>query len=359
MSAVDQIFQQWNKKSKYEIAKSGVAWQKVERIPFSSPRCQYLCYGGIPSNGLCEFSGPEGAGKTCAALDIAGNAQRLWPNRDVVFFDVEGTFDSRWAAKLGVNIQQLKYVLPLEETAEQIFQMIIELLQSPDTDISLIILDSIATLISQQAYEKDMEQNTMGGIAKPLTLFCNKVCPLLRKKNCSLIIINQVRDDMNSMYGGTVTPGGRGLKHACSLRLEFRRSDFIDASGNVVSSQAENPAGHYVKVLLKKTKICRPDRKVGFFTLNYLDGIDYVSDMIDVGLKLGIFTRSGAFYSAPDENGEIQKYQGKAKFYAWLKENVEMQRSYTDTINKLLCAEDDEEEALYYKQLLEEGVSSD
>lgn len=359
MSGVDQIFQQWNRKAKYEIAKSGVAWQKVSRIPFSSPRLQYLTYGGIGSNSLAEFSGPEGAGKTCAALDLVGNVQRLTPERDVVFFDVEGTFDSRWAAKLGVNIQKLKYVLPLEETAEQIFQMIIELLQADTTDISLIVVDSIATMISQQAYEKDMEQNTMGGIAKPLTLFCNKVCPLLRKKNCALILINQVRDDMNSMYGGTVTPGGRGLKHACSLRLEFRRSDFFDASGNVVSTAAENPSGHYVKVLLKKTKICRPDRKVGFFTLNYLDGIDYISDMIDVGLKLEVFSRAGAFYSAADENGELQKFQGKSKFYSWLQENKEVRDIYVDRINKLLCAEDDEEEALYYKQLLEDGVNED
>lgn len=358
MSGVDQIFQQWNKKAKYEIGKSGVAWQKVERIPFSSPRLNYLTYGGCCSNSLIEFSGPEGAGKTCAALDVVANIQRKSPERDVVFFDVEGTFDSRWAAKLGVNIQKLKYVLPLEETAEQIFQMIIELLQSPETDISLIVVDSIATMISQQAYEKDMEQNTMGGIAKPLTLFCNKVCPLLRKKNCALILINQVRDDMNSMYGGTVTPGGRGLKHAASLRLEFRRSDFLDANGNVVSTQAENPAGHYVKVLLKKTKICRPDRKVGFFTLSYLDGIDYISDMIEVGLKLGIFTRAGAFYSAADENGEIQKFQGRAKFYAFLKENTEICKMYNERINALLCAEDDEEEALYYKQLLEDNVST-
>ena len=356
MSAVDDIFKKWNKESKYEVAKSGVEWQDVVRIPFSSPRLSYLLYGGLPAIGLSEFSGPEGAGKTLAALDIVANAQKKWPDRDVVWWDIETTFDSRWAAKQGVNIDKLKYVCPEEEYAETIFDMMVELLESPDTDISLMVLDSVAAMIPKQDYEKSQDQATMGGIARPLTRFCNRIAPLLRKKRCALIVINQVRDDMNSMYGGTVTPGGRGLKHTAVVRLEFRRSDFFDANGTVVSTQAENPAGHLVKVKVLKTKVCRPDRKVGFYTLNYLDGIDYVSDLMDVGVSVEVFTKKGAWYYAPDENGEIQGYQGKAKFRQYLVDNPDMLEKYVSTIDSVLTAQDNEEKARYIQSVVEATV---
>ena len=353
MSAVDDIFSKWNKDAKYELAKTGVVWEDIERIPFSSPRCSYILYGGLPAVGISEFSGPEGAGKTLAALDIVANAQKKWPDRDVVWFDIETTFDSRWAAKQGVNINKLKYVCPQEEYAETIFDMMVQLLENNDTDISLMVLDSVAALISKQDYEKSQEQATMGGIAKPLTRFCNRIAPLLRKKKCALIVINQVRDDMNSMYGGLTTPGGRGLRHSAVVRLEFRRSDFFDENGNVVSTAAENPAGHKVKIKVLKTKVCRPDRKVGFYTLRYLDGIDYITDLIDVGVLLEVFDKRGAWYYAPDENGELQGYQGKAKFESYLRDNPDMVAKFQQNIYTMLTIQDDEEKAAYYQSILE------
>lgn len=353
MSAIDDIFKKWNKDAKYELAKSGVSWEKVERIPFTSPRITYLTYGGCSAVGLTELSGNEGAGKSLLALDICANAQKKWPDRDVIWFDIETTFDSRWAALQGVDIQKIKYVCPQEEYAEDIFQMIIDLLENDETDISVIVLDSVAALIPKQDYEKTMDQATMGGIAKPLTRFCNRVAPLLRKKKCALIVINQVREDMNSMYGGEVTPGGRGLKHTAVMRLQLRRSDNIDEAGNIISSQAENPAGHLAKVKVLKTKVSRPDRKVAFYTLRYLTGIDAVADMIDVGVKLGMFRQAGAWYYAIDENGEEIGYQGKAKFRAYLENNKDAFEMYWNNMNTLLSKEDDEEESKYLKSILE------
>lgn len=353
MSAVDDMFKKWNTKAKYELAKSGVSWEKVDRIPFTSPRVTYLTYGGCSTVGITELSGPEGAGKSLLALDICANAQKKWPDRDVVWFDIETTFDSRWAALQGVNIQKIKYVCPQEEYAEDIFQMIVDLLENDSTDISVIVLDSVAALIPKQDYEKTMDQATMGGIAKPLTRFCNRVAPLLRKKKCALIVINQVREDMNSMYGGEVTPGGRGLRHTSVMRLQLRKSDNIDEAGNVISSQAENPAGHLVKVRVLKTKVSRPDRKIAFYTLRYLTGVDAVADMIDVGVKLKIFRQAGAWYYAPDENGEEQGYQGKAKFRSYLEENEDAFNMYWNRMNELLSKEDDEEESKYLKSILE------
>lgn len=353
MATIDDIFKKWNKDAKYELAKSGVSWEKMERIPLTSPRASYLVYGGIARIGLTELSGSEGAGKSLLALDICANAQKKYPEEDVVWFDIETTFDSRWAALQGVDIQKIKYVCPQEEYAEDILQMVIDLLESPDTNISVIVIDSVAALIPKQDYEKQMDQATMGGIAKPLTRFCNRVAPLLRKKKCALIVINQVREDMNSMYPSEQTPGGRALKHTAVMRLQLRRAEFIDEAGNVTSYQAENPAGHIVKIKVLKTKVSRPDRKVGFYTLRYLTGVDAVADMIEVGVKLGIFKQSGAWYYAPDENGEVQGYQGKAKFRAYLEENDEMREVFWNKMNETLSKEDDEEEAAYLKGIME------
>lgn len=321
MSRVDELFAKINKKAGYQLASSGVSWEPMECIPFTSLRLQYLTYGGIRLGTITEFSGAESGGKTTTALDIVANAQRLYPDRDVLFIDVERTLDPLWSHNLGVDVDKLKYIAPREEAAEQIFQMVLDLLEDEETDISLIIIDSLAAMVSKQAYEKDMEGATYGGISKPLTTFSNKVAPLLRKKNTALIAINQVRDDMNSMYGGTTTPGGRAWKHGNSLRLEFRRADFFDESGKVVSTQAENPAGHYIKVLLKKTKVCKPNRKIGFYALNYIEGIDKYLDLIDVGVKLKVISQSGAWYYIADENGERKGFQGKSKLSQALRED--------------------------------------
>lgn len=354
MSAIDDIFKKWNKDKGYQIASDGVEWQDVERIPFSSPRLNYILAGGAPAVGITELSGPESAGKSLIALDLISNAQKKWPDRDTVWFDIETGFDSRWAALQGVNIDKLKYIAPEMESAESIFDMIIQLLSSPDTDISAIVLDSIAALIPKSEFEKDQTDTAViGGVAKPLTRFCNRVAPLLRHKQCALIVINQVRDDMNSMYGGTVTPGGRGIRHAAMVRLEVRRSDFFNEAGETVSSQAENPAGHRIKVKVLKTKICKPDRKVGMCTLVYRTGLDVIADVAEVGVLLGIFQKKGAWYYAPDENGEIQGYQGKLKFREYLDANPQMLKLYQDKINGLLTATEDQEKADYYKSILE------
>lgn len=359
MSRVDELFLKLNSKAKYEIAKSGVHWEPIKRIPFSSARMNYCLYGGIPLGCVTEIFGSEGSGKTLSSLDLVSNAQKLYPERDVIFVDVEGTFDPRWADTLGVNIDDLKYVSPREETAEQIFQIILDLLEDDQTNISLIVLDSLAPMISAQAYEKDMEGSTYGGISKPLTLFSNKVAPLLRKKNCALIAINQVRDDMNSMYGGTTTPGGRAWKHVCSVRLECRRSDYFDANGNIVSASTENPAGHFVKVRVVKTKICKPDRKVGFYALNYITGIDKVLDLVDVGVKLGVFRQGGAWYYAADENGEEQKFQGKSKFRAYMETNEEFYKLQESRINELILPENDIRKSEELRKKLESDVPQD
>lgn len=310
MSNLDSVIKDLNKKFKSNLINEGVVYEKVSRIPFSSPRLNYMTYGGLPVGRIIEFAGEEGGGKTSTALDIVSNAQKLFPDKKVAYIDVERTFDPEWATKLGVDVDSLILVTPDEQTAEQIFEIAKALVETGD--ISVCVLDSLAAMVSAQAYSKTIEDRTYGGISMALTLFSKQMIPICARTGCMLIGINQVRDDMNSMYGGTTTTGGRAWRHNCTCRLTFAKSDYIDDKGVSLSRSCENPAGHFVKVALVKSKVCKLDRKIGFYTLKYLDGIDAVSDTIDVAVKEGIIAAAGAWYSIIDpETGELYQYEGK------------------------------------------------
>lgn len=331
MSNLDLIIKDLNKKMKVGNIQLGVDFQEVQKIPFSSCRLNYMTYGGIPVGRIAEFYGADGSGKTTTAIDVAGNAQKMFPDKKVLFVDIEHTFDSCWATKLGLNCDDIIYLDPDSMGAEEVFNMMIELIESGE--ISLCILDSIGAMVSMQANEKQIGERTYGGVSMALTEFSKKITPVLSRTQTAFIGINQVRDDMNSMYGGTTTTGGRAWRHSCSTRLEFRKGNYIDDKDNKLSRACENPAGNIVNVALVKSKVCRPDRKVGFYTLKYLEGIDYVSDAVDVAIKMGLVMQGGAWFSLVDiETGEIlNKFQGKSKLVDYLKEND----NYTDFYSEL------------------------
>lgn len=327
MSNLDSVIKDLNKKFKTNLINEGLVYKKVARIPFSSPRLNYMMYGGLPVGRIVEFAGEEGSGKTTTALDIVANAQRTIPDKKVAYIDVERTLDAEWAEKLGVDVDSLVLVSPEEQTAEQIFEIAKALVETGE--ISVCVLDSLAAMVSAQAYSKTIEDRTYGGISMALTLFSKEMIPICARTGCILIGINQVRDDMNSMYGATTTTGGRAWRHNCSVRMTFTKSDYIDDKGTSLSRSCENPAGHYVKVALVKSKVCKLDRKIGFYTLKYLDGIDAVSDIIDIAIKENLILATGAWYSIIDpDTGELYQYegkdlkfQGKSKLRAFLLDN--------------------------------------
>ena len=325
--SLDSVISEVNKKYKNKIVNRGVVYTQVPRVPFSSPRLNYMMYGGLPMGRIIEFAGEEGGGKTTTALDVVGNAQRLFPDKKAVYVDVERTFDPEWATKIGVDVEALVLVTPEEQTAEQIFSITKDIVDTGE--VSVCVLDSLGAMVSAQAYSKTLEERTYGGISMALTLFSKAMIPVCAKTGCMLIGINQVRDDMNSQYGGTTTTGGRAWRHNCSVRMTFVKSDYIDDKGASVSRSVENPAGNLVKVALVKSKVCKLDRKVGFYTLRYLNGIDFISDIIDLAVKYGLINAAGAWYSLIDpDTGEIYqqdgkdlKFQGRAKVRDFLEEN--------------------------------------
>lgn len=337
--SLEEAMREVNKKFKSDVCKQGLSFDDVKRIPFSSPRLNYMTYGGMPVGRIIEFAGEEGGGKTTTALDLVAHAQKMFPDKQVLYVDIERTLDAEWAEKLGVDIDRLILFSPDEQTAEEIMEATKTIVETGS--ISLCVLDSLAAMVSAQAYSKTIEDRTYGGISMALTLFSKEMIPVCARTGCTMIGINQVREDMNSTYGGTTTTGGRAWRHNCSVRMTFQKSDYLDDKGNSIPRNSENPVGHLVKVALVKSKVCKLDRKVGFYTLKYLTGIDYISDIIDLAIKAGIVNAAGAWYSILDENGNVAqnegtalKFQGRAKLHAFLSENDD----WADEINEQVLA---------------------
>lgn len=325
MSAMDELIKQMNKKAKEEIVTIGLASYNYDRIPFTSPRMNYCTFGGLPIGKLIEFYGEEHGGKTTTALDIVANYQQMEDARRVLYVDAENTLDVEWAKKLGVDVDNLIILQPKSQSAEEIFQFMLDAIDTGE--IGLWILDSIGVLVSQQALEKSIEEKTYAGISQSLTNFSKQAEMIMHRHNCTGIGINQMRDDLNSMWGGQTTTGGKAWKHNCSVRMQFSRGKYFDSKMADLSKSAETPCGNYVQMSMTKNKSCPPTRRTGFYTLRYDTGIDYLYDLIEVAIKYDIIVKSGAWFEVMNpETGDIlcDKIQGQGKLRNELEENREL-----------------------------------
>lgn len=332
---LDEVIAKMNKEAKEEIVTHGLSDFTYKRIPFTSPRMNYCTFGGIPIGKLIEFYGEEHGGKTTTALDIVANYQNMEDARGVLYVDAENTLDVEWAQKIGVNVDDLVILQPKSQSAEQIFQFICDAVDTGE--VGLWVLDSIGALMSQQELDKTLEEKTYAGISQSLTKFGKKVEMLMQRHKCTGIGINQIRDDLNSTWGGVVTPGGKAWKHFCSVRLQFSRGKFIDEKGNELTRGAENPVGNIVMMSMTKNKTCPPTRRTGFYTLNYDEGIDYLKDLVDVAIKYGIIDKRGAWFTILDtETGEAlaDKVQGQASVYQALDDNRDMLLRVEQLVNE-------------------------
>lgn len=374
MSKLDMLIKDFNKQYKEEIAARGIPLIQTQKIPFSSPRANYMLYGGLPRGRIIEFAGEENGGKTTTALDIVANAQPLFYDewgqeikdlesidkrkkeqqtrldylksrgpKQVVYADCENTLDEDWARNLGVDTDKMVLLKPQSQTAEQIFEMLLQMMETDE--VGLVVIDSLGVMLSAQAYEKTMEEKTYGGIAAALTLFSKKAELLCNKYNCTLIGINQMRENMNSPYGGMITTGGKGWKHNCSVRLLFQKGSYIDERGNELKRSAETPAGNQVLINIAKTKVFKPDRRVGYYTLNYHIGIDKIVDTIEVALKYGLIYQAGAWFNfvdiesgeiITDEEGEIIKIQGKPNLIEYLQNDPHLYNEISEKVSELI-----------------------
>lgn len=358
---LSDVLKNISKKYGDNVVKRGVDSLDVDGIlSLGTPTFDFAVYGGIPEGRIVEFCGAEGGGKTTTAFMVAASYQReeikRHPDnpRSIVLLDNEGTADPVWAKKLGYNMDEdaevpTIIIRPEGQSAEEIFDMALELLKTGE--VGLLIFDSIATLVPQQIVDESMEKYQMGGIAKSLTTFANKVIGLLRKYKATLIAINQVRENMTGYGDALITPGGRSWKHACSMRLMFKRGEFFDEEGNTLTKSAESPAGHVIQVAVLKTKVCKWDRKLGSMTLNYVRGVDILQDTILTAIHLGLIDNSvqGSYKVIDPETGLIMlddegneiKIRGKKNLRQYFEERPEQWRKLYDMVYEKLRIKDD------------------
>ena len=390
MALMDDLVKDMNKSFKKNLAVKGIGEFVIKRIPFTSPRLNYETYGGIPRGRISMFAGKESSGKTTTALDAVKNAQIIFAKEyeeeitdlqnqivefeatiadkeagkgkkeiakkqlpevkeqlkelekrgplKVVYFDAEGTIDSDWARKLGVDVDDVYLIRLHTQTAEQFLDQVMNVVTKAD-NVGLVIIDSIAVLVPQLVHGESFEQKSMGGNAKVVTDFCNQVCPVLGEKDIACIIINQARDDFSNPYADFHIPCGNGLKLASSLILTFQKGRLLDATGNEQKQSFETPQGNIVWVRIQKTKICKPDRRVGFYTLSYDYGVDVVADLIPMAVELGVVKKAGSWFSIinpengetltyepeeGEEQGDPIKFQGQVNLMNFLRENKEV-----------------------------------
>ena len=240
---------------------------------------------------------------------------------------------------MNVDIDKIVVWSPEGQSAEEIFDYIIKMVKT--NEVGLVVIDSLAALVPAQIFDASFEKQEMGGISKALTRFCRAIIPLLRKHETTLIGINQLRDDMDSQWNEYVTPGGRGWKFFCSVRLMFKQGTYLDEDLEPISRGAENPYGNRVDIKVVKSKICRSDRKNGFYSLTYMNGIDGLGDTLDCAIEFGLIQRRGAWYNLIDlETGEIladKRFQGMMRVKEYFKENQDEYNKLWEKVNFKVC----------------------
>jgi recombination protein RecA len=404
MTLMKELIDSFNKSAKANIASYGIQDIIIERIPFSSPRLNYATYGGIPRARMSMFAGKESSGKTTTALDIIRNAQIIFKeeykqelaqlkadlkacgekktskrvqleadlqalkargHKKVAVFDAEGTIEANWSSRLKFDINDIIHVRLGGLTAEKFLDMVVESIRSAD-DLGLVIIDSIAVLVSQQTLNESLEQKSMGGNAKVVTDFVAKISPLLSAKDITCIVINQARDDFKNPYADFAIPCGNSLKHACSMILVFQKGKFFDETLAEKPNSIDSPVGNIVMVRVQKTKVCKPDRRIGYYTLTYDDGIDVITDVIPVAVSYGLLDKGGSWYRITDGNGsyltdakgDVLKFQGMAQLHAFLKETPDVLNFMLEYINEQIV-KDGISPALQISQEMDDSAFKD
>lgn len=334
---LDDLIKEMNKKAGETIVTRGLVEYSYERIPFTSPRMNYCTYGGLPLGKVIEFYGEEHGGKTTTALDIVANYQQRDDAKQILYVDAENTLDVDWAHKLGVDTDN-NFILfqPKAQPAEEILDFVLDAVSTGE--IGLWIIDSIGALFSVQEFEKSLDEKTYAGISGPLTRFSKKIVQFMHGKQCTGIGINQIRDNLNSTWGGTTTPGGRAWRHMCAVRIDFSRGKFIDVDGKEVPRNSENCVGNIVMVNMVKNKSCPPKRHITSYIINYDTGVDYVKDLVELAIDKNVIVKKGAWFDLVNpETGEVigDKIQGQKNVEAYLIEHEDilaMIEEYMDSI---------------------------
>jgi recombination protein RecA len=265
-----------------------------------------LGVGGIPRGRVTEIYGPEASGKTTLCQHIVAEAQRI--GGVCAFIDMEHALDPPYAARCGVNVDDLYISQP--DTGEQALEIAETLVRSGAVD--LVIIDSVAALVPRAEIEGDMGDPTMGMQARLMSQALRKLSGAIKQTNTAVIFTNQLRMKIGVMFGNPeTTTGGRALKFYASVRLDMRRIESIKVGSEVV--------GNRVRVRVVKNKVA-PPFKVAEFDIMYDEGVSKVGDILDLGVQFDALEKRGSYYS----HGETRLGQGREKAKEFLRANPEI-----------------------------------
>jgi recombination protein RecA len=298
------------------IMKLGEAPQlKVEAIPTGSLALDLaIGIGGIPRGRITELYGPESAGKTTLAQHVLAEAQKM--GGVAAFVDTEHALDPSYAAKCGVNLDDLYISQP--DTGEQALEIVEALVRSNAVD--LIVVDSVAALVPRAEIEGEMGDSHVGLQARLMSQALRKLAGAVSKSKTALIFTNQIRMKIGVMYGNPeTTTGGKALKFYASVILEIRKVEDIKDGNEVVGIRA--------RVRVKKNKVAPPFRQAEF-DIMYAQGISREGDLLDVGTEMGIIEKRGAYFSY--EGTPLG--QGRENAKKFFKEHPEVMGQIADTI---------------------------
>ncbi len=276
-----------------------------------------LGVGGLPRGRVVEIYGPESSGKTTLTLHVITEMQKI--GGTCAFIDAEHALDAQYAAKLGVNLDELYMSQP--DTGEQALEITDALVRSGSVD--LIVIDSVAALTPRSEIEGDMGEALPGLQARLMSQALRKLTASITKTKTLVIFINQIRMKIGVTYGSPeVTTGGNALKFYSSVRIDIRRKNALKKGEEVYGSETR------VKVV--KNKVAPPFKEAGFDIL-YGEGISYEGELLDIGSDLNVVDKSGAWYSY--EGTRIG--QGKDNARNYLKEHPEMALEIENKIRAL------------------------
>jgi recombination protein RecA len=279
----------------------------VESIPSGSLSLDIaLGVGGFPRGRVVEIYGPESSGKTTLCLHLIAEAQRL--GGICGFVDVEHALDPAYAARIGVDVNNLYISQP--DTGEQALEIAEALVRSNAMDV--VVVDSVAALVPRAEIEGEMGDSHVGLQARLMSQALRKLTGAIKSTNTTMVFTNQLRQKIGVMFGNPeTTSGGMALKFYASVRLDVRRIESI--------KQADAVIGNRTRVTVKKNKVAPPFR-IAEFDIMYNEGISTVGDLLDLGVAEEVVAKRGAFYSY----GELRLGQGRENAKTFLVENPQI-----------------------------------